>query len=171
MYKYEKKINELGLEKQKLPKSIQSGISEIAEAENELKEVQNDFSNMDEDDEEREALKVSMDEYHDLIDDADEKLVIKIQQYSDKIPYYAEKAEHMKRARDSKKAATSPKPEVVPNKQAVQTTVAASPSISVSNTEVPIQVKKGKNTVGDWVFLGVLAVAGIFIGRSLVNKK
>lgn len=171
MYKYEKKINELGLEKQKLPKSIQSGILEIAYGEKELKQLQNDFSNMEDDDEERDTLKVSMDEYHELIDYADEKLVIKIQQYSDKIPYYAEKAEHMKRARESKKAATSSKPEVVSNKQVEQTTVAASPSLSVSNTEAPIQVKKGKNTVGDWVFLGVLAVAGIFIGRSLMNKK
>jgi pyruvate/2-oxoglutarate dehydrogenase complex dihydrolipoamide acyltransferase (E2) component len=111
MYNYEKKIKELGLQKSSLPKSLMTPIKELHEAEGELAELKTDLANLEEGDESADDIRSQIAEYENLIVEADNELVGKIQTYADKKPYYDAKYQHMRQKAQEKKAAARGEPQ------------------------------------------------------------
>jgi hypothetical protein len=186
MYNYEKKIKELGLNKSALPKSLATPIKELNEAAGELEELRTDLANLEEGDDSADDIQSQIAEYENLIVEADNELVGKIQTYVDKKPYYDAKYQHMKQAAEAKKAAktqeTSPMVESgTISVDSSNVTFSATPEVleAVNQPEVvvasqgaAIETKEEKkDDFGTWLFWGLLGTAGLLVGVNLFKNR
>ena len=189
MYNYEKKIKELGLNKSALPKSLATPMKELNEAATELQDLRNDLGNLEEGDDSAEDIKSQIAEYENIITEADDELVGKIQTYVDKKPYYDAKYQHMKQAADAKKAAKvqetsdmvqSGTISVVGSGDITSTSTVTpefshavnQPEVVVASQGAAIETKEEKkDDFGTWLFWGLLGTAGILVGVNLFKNK
>jgi predicted nuclease with TOPRIM domain len=181
MYNYEKKIKELGLNKSALPKSLATPISELNEAAKELQDLRNDLANLEEDDDSAEDINSQIAEYQNIIAEADDELVAKVQTYVDKKPYYDAKYQHMKQADDAKKAAkvqwTSPMAQSGTisvqsgNVSTSTNTVTPNQGVVASQGMVVEKKEEKKDDLGTWLFWGLVGTAGILVGVNLFKNK
>lgn len=174
MTKFENKITELGLQRNKLSKSIQSLVKEFDEAKEEVDSLKADLSNMEEDDEDREALLNEIQEYEALLKETDEKITKKLIDYGEKKPYYDAKFKHMMDAAAAKKAGVQPTPspkasEFQQSQPAPQP--APEPTPQPAPEPVPVATEEKKKDSGNWFLWGALGVVGIFVGVNLFKNK
>lgn len=167
MYKYEKKIKDLGLNKSGLPKSIANPVKELEEAVTEMNDLKSQLSEMDESDDEREDIENEIKQYESIIGEADEELVGKIQTYVDKKPYYDEKYKHMKQAAEAKKQAKA-QATPQPNPEPQLNTVAVPEPIPVPQPEPE---KKEDDGIGNWLLWGGLGVIGLLVGVNVWKNR
>jgi hypothetical protein len=172
MYKYEKKIKDLGLNKSGLPKSIAGPIKELEDAIAEMSDLQKDLSELEEGDESRGDIENEIAEYQKIIAEADEDLVVKIQTYVDKKPYYDEKYKHMRQAAEAKKQAKAqpqpapspaPAPEPEPEPEPAPETI-------IYPQPYP-ETKKEDDGIGSWLLWGGLGVIGILVGVNVWKNR
>jgi uncharacterized membrane protein len=179
MRKFQNKITESGLQKNKLPKTIASLVKEFEDAESEVRQMKADLEQMDEDDEDREALISEISEYDVLLETTDNKIVAKLDDYVAKKPYYEAKFQHMKDTAAAKKngqqAPTAPTQASVSGAAATNTAqfqtaapnVINTPITSASNSLETEKKKEGTN----WILWGALGIAGIFLGVNFYKNR
>jgi len=160
MRKFEKKINELGLEKGKLSKNLNEVIRNFELAEDELKSLKIELKNAEKEEdneEEIDNLVSKIEETESQLEQTDDYLVKKIEIHHKNGDMYAMRAEKMREARIAKSANKNSTTEAQP--QVTQATPL------VKNEEV----KEKKKT--NLILWGVLGVAGIFVGINLFKNK
>jgi len=182
MRKFEKKINELGLEKGKLSKNLNEVIRNFELAEDELKSLKLELKTAEkEEDNEDEIdnLVSKIEETESQLEQTDDYLVKKIEIHHKNGDMYAMRAEKMREARIAKSANKNSTPTAEP-KQIEQPKV--EPIVTIkeevkaqqkSTQETPVvkneEEKEKKKT--NWILWGVLGVAGIFVGINLFKNK
>ena len=177
MRKFEKKINELGLEKGKLSKSLNDFVRNFDLAEDELKSLRMNLkqAEQEEDNEEEiDNLISKIDEMENDLDDADNELTKKVVMHHKNGDFYAARAQKMRDAREAKAANKNNTP-----KEASQINNSINQPITVKSTtpqakgaapqSILEQPKEKKGT--NWILWGVLGVAGIFVGINLFKKN
>jgi cell division protein FtsN len=175
MRKFEKKINELNLEKGKLSKTLNQNIKDFEVLEQSLVGLRAELRHAEADgnDEEIDRLTQEVEELEGELMNFDEVLVDKVQNYADNYDSYQLRLKKMEEGRKAKAAAkTAPTSEPTP-------APAATPKPSPEPTAAPVndptptpkveevEEKKGTN----WLLWGVLGVAGIFVGINLFKNK
>ena len=192
MRKFEKKINELGLEKGKLSKSLNDFVFNFDLAQDELKVLKmnlKEAQSKEDNDDEIDSLLSKIDEMENDLESADNELVKKVEMHHKYGDLYAARAQKMREAREAKAAAKHNKPlenaqvnienttlkNNIDNNQAPKVQEVSSNS-QTSNTEkvestpsAKVEEKKEKET--NWLLWGVLGVAGIFVGINLFKNK
>ncbi len=183
MRKFEKKINELGLEKGKLSKSLNDFVFNFQTAEDELKSLKMNLKQAqqeEDNDEEIDNLLSKIDDMENDLDQADNELVKKVIMHHKNGDLYAARAQKMREAREAKAAAkvaptaaskVDPAP-VTESAPATEPTPAVAPTTTVTNepTQAPKEEKKEEKST-NWLLWGVLGVAGIFVGINLFKNK
>ena len=179
MRKFEKKINELGLEKGKLSKNLNDTVVNFYLAEDELKSLKLELraaEKEEDNDDEIDKLVAKIEETESQLEQTDDYLVKKIEIHNKNGDMYAARAEKMREARVAKAAnknsaaATPPKPVDEPKPAPIVTIkeeVKAQPEVTQTAPAAKIEEEKGTN----WVLWGILGVAGIFVGINLFKNK
>jgi uncharacterized membrane protein len=179
MRKFQNKITEAGLQKNKLPKTIASLVKEFEDAESEVRQMKADLEQMDEDDEDREALISEISEYDVLLETTDNKIVAKLDDYVAKKPYYEAKFHHMRDAAAAKKngqqAPPAPTQASVSGAAATSTAQVQAPVPNVINTPITsasnsLETEKKKEGT-NWILWGALGIAGIFLGVNFYKNR
>jgi predicted RNase H-like nuclease (RuvC/YqgF family) len=181
MRKFQNKITEAGLQKNKLPKTIASLVKEFEEAENEVKQLKSDLESMDEDDEEKADLINEIAEYEQLLETTDNKIVAKLDDYVAKKPYYEAKFQHMRDVAAAKKSGQTAPP--APTKASVSAGTTASANTSTQYVQPqpiytppppanePEKVEEKKKEGTNWLLWGALGIAGIFLGVNFYKNR
>jgi hypothetical protein len=189
MRKFEKKINELGLEKGKLSKSLNDFVINFGLAEDELKSLRINLKQAqqeEDNDEEIDNLLAKIDEMENDLEEADNELVKKVIMHHKNGDLYAARAQKMRDAREAKAANKNNTPkeakQVNTEEKIPQVNNTINQPITVESTTPqakvetpqptleqpkPKEEKKGTN----WILWGVLGVAGIFVGINLFKKN
>ena len=177
MRKFEKKINELGLEKGKLSKSLNDFVFNFQTAEDELKSLKMNLKQaqqQEDNDEEIDNLLSKIDDMENDLDEADNELVKKVIMHHKNGDLYAARAQKMREAREAK-AAAKVAPAAASNVDPAPVTESApvtEPTTVQANEPTPapkVEEKEEKGT--NWLLWGVLGVAGIFVGINLFKNK
>jgi predicted nuclease with TOPRIM domain len=183
MRKFEKKINELGLEKGKLSKNLNDVVRNFELAEDELKSLKLELraAEKEEDNEDEiDNLLSKIEETESQLEQTDDYLVKKIEVHHKNGDMYAIRAEKMREARQAKAAnknSTPPQTQskpieeqkiepIVTIKEEVKAQPEAQQATSVAKDN-EVKEKKGTN----WILWGILGVAGIFVGINLYKNK
>lgn len=191
MRKFEKKINELGLEKGKLSKSLNEFVRNFELAEDELKGLRIDLKQAEQEednDEEIDKLLAKIEELENDLEQADNELSRKVELHHKNGDFYAARAQKMREAREAKAASKK-------NNTQVSTEAAITnsndtnkaqkqeeppipqpqpqPQPQPKQEEEPIKTnEEPKDEKGtNWLLWGVLGVAGIFVGINLFKNK
>lgn len=185
MRKFEKKINELNLEKGKLSKALNQNIKDFEILEQSLSGLRAELRQAEasEDDEEIDRLNQEVEELEGELINFDEVLVQKVQSYSDNYDSYQTRVKKMEEARKAKAAAkATPTPTPTPDttiapvattkstpalEQITAPTNEPNPTPKVEEKEEKKEEKKETN----WLLWGALGVAGIFVGINLFKNK
>lgn len=176
MRKFEKKINELNLEKGKLSKTLNQNIKDFEVLEESLKGLRAELRQAEasQDDEAIERLNQEVEELEGELINFDEILVDKVQNYADNYDSYQLRLKKMEEGRKAKAAAkTAPAPESEPTPAPVATPKPApeptEPPVNDPTPTPKVEEKEKKET--NWLLWGVLGVAGIFVGINLFKNK
>lgn len=176
MRKFEKKINELNLEKGKLSKTLNQNIKDFEVLEQSLKGLRAELRQAEasQDDEAIDRLNQEVEELEGELINFDEVLVDKVQNYADNYDSYQLRLKKMEEGRKAKAAAkTAPAPESEPTPAPVATPKPSpQPTAAPVNDPTPtpkVEEKEKKET--NWLLWGVLGVAGIFVGINLFKNK
>lgn len=176
MRKFEKKINELNLEKGKLSKTLNQNIKDFEVLEQSLKGLRAELRQAEasQDDEEIDRLNQEVEELEGELINFDEVLVDKVQNYADNYDSYQLRLKKMEEGRKAKAAAkTAPAPESEPTPAPVATPKPEpEPTAAPVNDPTPtpkVEEKEKKET--NWLLWGFLGVAGIFVGINLFKNK
>ena len=176
MRKFEKKINELNLEKGKLSKTLNQNIKDFEVLEQSLKGLRAELRQAEasQDDEEIDRLNQEVEELEGELINFDEVLVDKVQNYADNYDSYQLRLKKMEEGRKAKAAAkTAPAPESEPTPAPVATPKPEpEPTAAPVNDPTPtpkVEEKEKKET--NWLLWGFLGVAGIFVGSNLFKNK
>ena len=187
MKRYEQKITEVGLNKGTVSTKIKNMIREFKGAEQELAEIEAEFEKTTDEDE-KQALKARIDEYKQTLEEVEDEIIVKIEDFARKKPMFDENIKRMQDARKAKiaerngVAAPTPAPaqneptpapvaatEPTPAPVAAAPVAAAQPEvISVEAEEVKEEKKKSG---GGMIFAGILTVAAILIGVNFVRNR
>jgi len=178
MRKFEKKINELGLEKGKLSKNLNDTVVNFHLAEDELKSLKLELKaaeKEEDNDDEIDKLIEKIEETESQLEQTDDYLVKKIEIHNKNGDMYAARAEKMREARVAKAAnksstavQTKPIDETKPAPiVTIKEEVKAQPEVTQTAPAAKIEEEKGTN----WVLWGILGVAGIFVGINLFKNK
>ena len=182
MRKFEKKINELGLEKGKLSKNLNDTVRNFELAEDELKSLKLELKaaeKEEDNDDEIDKLVEKIEETESQLEQTDDYLVKKIEIHNKNGDMYAIRAEKMREARVAKAAnktsnpSTPPKPVDEPKPAPIVTIkeeVKAEPEVTQTAPSAKIEEKKEEKKT-NWLLWGVLGVAGIFVGINLYKNK
>jgi len=189
MRKFEKKINELGLQKGALSKNLNDLVRNFELAEDELKSLKIELKTAEKEednDEEIDNLISKIEEIEAQLNESDEYLVKKVVSHHKNGDVYAARAEKMREARQAKAASknstpapvavTAPEPQPAtietPKVEPIVNTV-ENPKAEPANTQTSpvakVEEKEEKGT--NWLLWGVLGVAGIFVGINLFKNK
>lgn len=180
MRKFEKKINELNLEKGKLSKTLNQNIKDFEVLEESLKGLRAELRQAEasQDDEAIERLNQEVEELEGELINFDEILVDKVQNYADNYDSYQLRLKKMEEGRKAKAAAkATPAPQSEPAPAAVATPKAPSEPIAPQSeptpapTPAPKVEEKEEKKETNWLLWGVLGVAGIFVGINLFKNK
>ena len=181
MRKFEKKINELGLEKGKLSKNLNDTVVNFHLAEDELKSLKLELKaaeKEEDNDDEIDKLVAKIEETESQLEQTDDYLVKKIEIHNKNGDMYAARAEKMREARVAKaanknSAAAQPKPIDEPKPAPIVTIKEeAKAQPEVTQTALTAKIEEEKEEKGtNWVLWGVLGVAGIFVGINLFKNK
>lgn len=176
MRKFEKKINELNLEKGKLSKTLNQNIKDFEVLEQSLKGLRAELRQAEasQDDEAIDRLNQEVEELEGELINFDEVLVDKVQNYADNYDSYQLRLKKMEEGRKAKAAAkTAPAPESEPTPAPVATPKPApeptEPPVNDPTPTPKVEEKEKKET--NWLLWGVLGVAGIFVGINLFKNK
>lgn len=189
MRKFEKKINELGLEKGKLSKSLNDYVFNFQTAEDEFKSLKmnlKEAQQKEDNDEEIDNLLFKIDDMENDLNQADDELVKKVVMHHKNGDLYAARAQKMRDAREAKAAnkntavtetaQTSPKAVVTQVDNTTTEPITSKPvtrevkiEVSQPTLQEPKTEEKKKET--NWLLWGVLGVAGIFVGINLFKNK
>ena len=178
MRKFEKKINELGLEKGKLSKSLNDFVFNFQTAEDEFKTLKMNLKQaqqQEDNDEEIDNLLSKIDDMENDLEQADNELVKKVIMHHKNGDLYAARAQKMREAREAKAAAkvtpaASSNDSVPANEPAPAPVTEPTPVSKTEPTPAPkVEEKEKKET--NWLLWGVLGVAGIFVGINLFKNK
>ena len=176
MRKFEKKINELNLEKGKLSKTLNQNIKDFEVLEQSLKGLRAELRQAEasQDDEAIDRLNQEVEELEGELINFDEVLVDKVQNYADNYDSYQLRLKKMEEGRKAKAAAkATPAPESEPTPAPVATPKPSPEPIAAPiNEPTPtpkVEEKEKKET--NWLLWGVLGVAGIFVGINLFKNK
>ena len=176
MRKFEKKINELNLVKGKLSKALNSNIKDFEMLEQslvglhaELREAEAKENNEDEVD----KLSQESEELEEQLENFDGVLTEKVQTYADNYDSYQERIRKMDEGRKAKSAAKAQQTAAVEPAPAPQPEPIVEPAPQAAAPPPPHapkeEEKEEKGT--NWLLLGVLGVAGIFVGINLFKNK
>lgn len=175
MRKFEKKINELNLEKGKLSKTLNQNIKDFEVLEQSLKGLRAELRQAEasEDDEEIDRLNQEVEELEGELINFDEVLVDKVQNYADNYDSYQLRLKKMEEGRKAKAAAkTSSESELTPAPIATPKPASEPTAASVNDpTPTPKVEEKEEKKETNWLLWGVLGVAGIFVGINLFKNK
>jgi len=181
MRKFEKKINELGLEKGKLSKNLNDTVVNFHLAEDELKSLKLELKaaeKEEDNDDEIDKLVAKIEETESQLEQTDDYLVKKIEIHNKNGDMYAARAEKMREARVAKAAnknfaPAQPKPVDEPKPAPIVTIkeeVKAQPEVTQTAPAAKIEEEKEEKGT-NWVLWGILGVAGIFVGINLFKNK
>lgn len=190
MSKFEQTLEKHGYTAQTVSNGLKKSIKEYKDAEKELNSLKADFESAD--DEGKEELQAEIDEYVKLLEETDDELCRKIEDYIEKKPYYDAKLQHMKDKAAGKDAGASPKKSAfvggsgttnvssgtgavittaTPTPLTGTTTVvqpaAAAEPVTVVAEEVKDEPKKSDN----WVLWGFLGLVGILVGVNVLKNR
>lgn len=175
MRKFEKKINELNLEKGKLSKTLNQNIKDFEVLEQSLSGLRAELRQAEasQDDEEIDRLNQEVEELEGELMNFDEVLVDKVQNYADNYDSYQLRLKKMEEGRKAKAAAknapaSEPTPAPVATPKPSPEPIAAPISEPIPTPKVEEKEEK-KDT--NWLLWGVLGVAGIFVGINLFKNK
>jgi len=186
MRKFEKKINELGLQKGALSKNLNDLVRNFELAEDELKNLKIELkaAEKEEDNEEEiDNLISKIEETESQLDESDDYLVKKVISHHKNGDTYAIRIQKMKQAREAKLASKNSIVQSQPEPQTKPVETPKNEPIVTNNTELkaepvstgtPREPKKeeDKEEKGtNWLLWGVLGVAGIFVGINLFKNK
>jgi chromosome segregation ATPase len=160
MRNYEKKISELGIDKNQLSRALSQSVKEFEEGENEYVELSQRLESMSEDDDDYEEVQSEVQEYEELLEQTDLELTAKIEKWYGKRDYYAAKMEHMRNASSGKPASQSPKME---NGKA-----AANTAVHIKPSNVGQEEKKDK---GSWILWAGLGLLGLMVGANIMRRE
>lgn len=160
MYKYEKKIEELGYQKKDFSKGILKYIKVLESNISALNDVIDLLSEVEEGEqgnEEREILQEALTDFENVVAEKDAELVDKIEKYVEKKPYYAQKYQHMMQKKQENERQVVVEPKVV------------KPLPIYNMVEEPIIEKK--NSSNSWLVWGGLGVIGLLVGVNLYRNR
>jgi hypothetical protein len=191
MSKFEQTLEKHGYTVQTVSNGLKKSIKEYRDAEKELNALKADFESADE--ESKSELQADIDEYVNLLEETDEELCRKIEDYIEKKPYYDAKLQHMKDKAAGKDAGASPKKSsfvgtsgTVSTASGANTTLAATGTTTatqvvsgVTNTPAatePItvtaeEVKDEKKKSDNWILWGFLGLIGIAVGVNIMKNR
>ena len=180
MRNYQLKMNELGLNSSNISKALQKSIKEFEEGENEFRQINDNLSKMDEQDERYESLSQEVENYDSLLNEADDDLMQKLEKYSANKEVYEAKMLHMRQKAAEKKgkvvAPAAPAAPANPANPAAPVAPAA-PAASVSattqsgNPPVIVLPKEEKKSGSNWLLWGGLAVLGLLVGVNVMKNR
>jgi len=182
MRKFEKRINELGLEKGKLSKNLNDTVVNFHLAEDELKSLKLELKaaeKEEDNDDEIDKLVAKIEETESQLEQTDDYLVKKIEIHHKNGDMYAARAEKMREAsvaiaaNKNSTPAAEPKPIEQPKVEPIVTIkeeVKAQPEVTQTAQAAKIEEKKEEKET-NWLLWGVLGVAGIFVGINLFKNK
>lgn len=168
MAKFEKKINELGLEIGKLSKSLNSEVNEYYKGINEVNELRESLESAEVD--EVEGIENDINEAEEALNDFDELLVEKIEKYNLNKASYDEKLRKMAEGRERAKLAkaqggTPPTPN--PQPKATPPIDGGQPQPTPTPNSEPKEEEKS-----DWSWLIVAGIVGaLTLGAVVLRKK
>jgi hypothetical protein len=167
MKKFEKKINELGLEVGKLSANLNKEVAEFYEAEKEYNQLKEELK--DAKDEDVESIKNDLKDGLETLMDFDEMLVQSVETYAKNKPAYDEKVRRMTEGREKKKLAQA---QNVTNTSTPITQVAPQiPLQPIIDTPPTPKVEEKKSGLLETLGWGALAIAGIFVGIRIFKNK
>jgi len=172
MNNYQNALAETNLSENQLTKKLQSDVNDHKLAISELLQLRASYQDMDGSEDNYEELGQEIEELEEALVESDEVLCEDITKYAAKKPSMDEKIKRMQEGNARKRA------EVQGNPPAAAPVSIAAPKIVVAqaqNNPAPTPVAqpqtKKETSFGEWIFWGVLGIAGFFVGARIIKNK
>ena len=171
MRNFEKRIKELGFEVGKISQSVNKEIKEFYQVEKELNDLREELKDAKESD--KEAILNEIQEGEEALNDFDEMLVEKVENYAKNKPTYDEVARKMTEGREKKKLAkteSNATPPPTPTLEPIVDTPPPPPLEPIVDTPPTPKVEEESSLMATLGW-GALAVLGIFVGIRVFKNK
>ena len=169
MRNFEKRIKELGFEVGKISQSVNKEIKEFYQVEKELNDLREELKDAKESD--KEAILNEIQEGEEALNDFDEMLVEKVENYAKNKPTYDEVARKMTEGREKKKLAKTESKTTTPSQlEPIVGTPPPPPLEPIVDTPPTPKVEEESSLMATLGW-GALAVLGIFVGIRVFKNK